>query len=90
MSGGQRVDFTEGNKKVGTFLLQRSTTDFESATGIQFIATPVTCDSKNNCVASYGFYPHSDARNCKDHDFHEPEHNACIPMEQVLNHFNNG
>lgn len=90
MSGGQRVDFNQNNKKVGTFLLQRSTIDFTTATSIPFIATPVFYDKEKNCVGSYGFYPHSDARNCKDSDFHEPKYDACVPLEQVLKHFENG
>lgn len=90
MPGGQRVLWNQRNKEMGYFILQRISGGLVNDTGISFLMTPVSYNKKLNCVGGFGFYPHTDFRACPEKDFHKGDYDACIPINDVLEHFSGG
>lgn len=90
MPGGQRVFWNQRNQEEEYFILQRVSQEFTNDTQIKFLMTPVSYDKRLNCVGSFGFYPHTDFRACPEKDFHQGDYDACIPINDVLEHFSGG
>jgi len=90
VSGGERIYWNGSNEDYEHFILQQVSSEFEGATGIRYLMTPVVYNRKSDCVSNFGVYPHTDTRACPDREFHDVEYNDCISTKKVLKHFANG